>query len=328
LTHSQDVTPIRLALLLTLASVALATPAVADETDNFTCRRWVLHDALPELDRLMNARIAAAVARANAGQRCDAACMRDLLIKEVGGSERHTWTGIPHARFVRQLDKAAAIDRCRLRFSESVYGARRYNRAWLFPFTHRVIYLADAIRLDGELVGLDKINHFIREGLSHWRAVQAGATIEDELARELGPPGRQLRWNEYGLKGWSLTGVLSYADLAAGFSGFRFFTDLLAVDGDHALVSYDAASAQYVQTSPFTFAGYVNASWDEAINPSTFQPALAREVAAAVARLGPAAEVRPCGTLGQLPLAVLYVNPVCLALPSSRSLSSALIDVD
>ena len=151
----------------------------------------------------------------------------------------------------------------------------------LFPFTHRVIYLADAIRLDGDLVGLDKINHFIREGLLHWRAVRAGATIEDDLARELGPPGRQLRWNGSGLKGWSLTGVLSYADLAAGFSGFRFWTDLLAVDGDHALVVYDAASARYVRSSPFTFAGYVNASWDEAINPSTFQPDLGREVAAA-----------------------------------------------
>ena len=302
-------TAIRAALLLTLVSLALPAPAAADETDNFTCRSWGLRDALPELDRLMNARIAGAIARANADPRCDTGCMRNLLIAEVGASERHPWTGIPRARFVRQLDKVAAIERCQLRFSESVYGARRYDRAWLFPFTHRVIYLADSIRLDGELVGLDKINHFLREGLSHWRAVQAGAAIEDELARELGPPGRQLRWNEYGLKGWSLTGVLSYADLAAGFSGFRFWSDLLAVDGEHAMVAYDAASGRYVLSSPFTFAGYVNASWDEAINPSTFQPALAREVAAAVARLGPAANVRPCGALGSCPW------PRCTSIP-------------
>jgi hypothetical protein len=48
-------------------------------------------------------------------------------------------------------------------------------------------------------------------------------------ANELGQPGRQFRWNEYGCKGWSLTGVLAYGDLAASYSGYRFWSELSSI---------------------------------------------------------------------------------------------------
>jgi hypothetical protein len=148
------------------------------------------------------------------------------LQAEIGGAYRHPLTGIPHSRFERWIGERTDVDRCRIGFRDSIYGARPYNQPWLFPFTGRIILIADSIRVHGRLIGVDKINHFIREGLSHWKAAgEPGGNIATVMRNELGSPGRQFRWNEYGLKGWSLTGVLAYSDLAASYSGYRFWSD-------------------------------------------------------------------------------------------------------
>jgi hypothetical protein len=68
-------------------------------------------------------------------------------------------TLIPHSRLAAWIGRQPDIDRCRLRFSESIYGARPYNQPWLVPFTGRIIFLADSFRLSGRVVGLDKIDH-------------------------------------------------------------------------------------------------------------------------------------------------------------------------
>jgi hypothetical protein len=195
---------------------------------------------------------------------------------------------------------------------ESIYGARPYDQPWLFPVTGRIIFLADTIHLSGHVVGLDKINHFVREGLLHWRAVHhEAADIAMVMAQELGPPKRQLGMNEHGLKGLSLTGVVSYADLAASYSGFQFWTDLLAIGGRHAFIDYDAAHARFTVRRGFAFAAYVNASWDEGINHASYDPALAREVDAALRARGLTAPLSDCRALAALPQAHLYVNPSC-----------------
>jgi hypothetical protein len=130
--------------------------------------------------------------------------------------------------------------------------------------------------------------------------------------RVLGSPARRFRWTEYGLKGWSLTGVLAYADLAAGYSGFQFWTDLLSMGSPASYVGRDASSGRFLQTRPFTFAAYVNNAWDEGINYSIFQPVLGREVAAALAHRELSLPVGDCRSLASLPDARLYVNPACL----------------
>ena len=160
---------------------------------------------------------------------------------------------------------AADVDRCRVRFRDSIYGARPYNQPWLFPFTGRIILIADSIRLNGRLVGIDKVNHFIREGLSHWRdAREPAAASQPSCARNLVPPGRQFRWNEYGLKGWSLTGVLAYSDLAASYSGYRFWSDHF-VDRPAGVARRPSRRlpAGSFRRRPFMFAEYVTDAMDE-----------------------------------------------------------------
>jgi hypothetical protein len=307
----------RLALTIGLVAVGLvaSAPVHADETDNFTCRTRVLIDALPVMDRLMSDRIQEALARANrpGGDPCDPACLAQHLQAVVGANDRHPLTGIPHAMLAREAGRHPDVDRCRLPFRTSIYGARPYHRPWLLPFTGRIIWLADSIRVSGRLVGLDKINHFLREGLGHWRAERSGADVAKIMIHELGRPDRRWRMTEYGLKGRALTGVLAYADLAASYGGLGFWRDLLSVDHADAFIGFETRTRRYVQRRPFTWAAYVNDAWDEAINCSAMQPALWKDVRPALDRLALRCPVIDCKVLSSLPDAGLYVNPACLA---------------
>lgn len=310
--------PAPLVALLTAAAFVLAVSASAsaDETDNFTCRARLSSDSLAVLDSWVNARIQEALERANrrGAARCDEACLVRELQTTVGGSVLHPFTFIPHSRFERWIGRQPQIDRCHLGFGETIYGARPYNQPWLFPFLGRIILVSDSVRLSDRIVGLDKINHFIREGLAHWRDVQGRREdIASILARELDPARGGLHWTEYGLKGKSLTGVLSYADAAAGYSGYTFWSDLLSMGRDRSFVALDATGGRFVQARVFTFAAYVTDAWDEAINVSDFHPTLGREVEAALRTRGLAFPVRDCRALSGLPDASLYVNPICLA---------------
>jgi hypothetical protein len=294
-------------------TLGAGTRSVASETDNFTCRSRPLQDALVQLDALINAEIGGAIERANDNTKCDAACLARELRNGVGANARNPWTGIASARLARHVERDPGIDRCHLKFKESVYGARPYNRPWMVVFTGRIMFLADTIRLDGRTVGIDKINHFIREGLAHWRDVhEKGEGIESVLARERGVKGWQLRMNENGLKGMTLTGVLSYADLAASYSGFNFWNELLALDSPESFVVYDGPTRRFRQRRAFTFADYVNDAWDEGINRSVFHPDLAQEVATALRNRSMDHPIADCEPLSQLPQARLYLNPTCL----------------
>ncbi len=304
-------------LTVCAAALTLAAPSAvsADETDNFTCRARLSRDSLAILDSWVNARIQQALVRANrrGTEQADGAILVRDLQKTVGGSVPDPFTLIPHSRFERWIDGQSQIDRCHLGFGETIYGARPYNQPWLYPFLGRTVFVADSLLVSGRVVGVDKINHFIREGLAYWRTVNGrGEGIADVLEREFNPAWRGWHWTEYGLKGMSLTGVLSYADVAAGYSGFRFWENLLRPGREQSLVAYDTAIGQFVQVRDFTFATYVTDAWDEAINYSTFHPALGREVAVALRARGLTMPLRDCRPLSELPDARLYVNPGCL----------------
>jgi hypothetical protein len=325
---------IRAVLALCAAALVLAVPAEvsADETDNFTCRARLSRDSLAVLDSWVNAQIRESLARVNrrgSGRADEAGLVRDLQ-KAVGGSVPDPLTLVPHARFEKWIDRQSQIDRCHLSFAETIYGARPYNQhlafretiygarpynqPWLYPFLGRTVLVADSILLSGHVVGVDKINHFLREGLANWRAVNRRREhIAEVLGRELDPASVGWNWTEYGLKGMSLTGVLSYADVAAGYSGFRFWEDLLQLGRERSLAAYDAALGRFVQVRDFTFAAYVKDAWDEGINYSTFHPTTGREVAAALRARGMTMPVRDCRPLADLPDARLYVNPACLS---------------
>jgi len=312
----------RVAAVLALCAVFVSVPALAEEADNFTCRARLKRDSQTLLDSWVNARIAEAIASANrraAGSGCDGKCLFSELRGRVGASYPHPITLIPHSKFSGWANKQKEIDRCELKFSETIYGARPYNQVWMYPFHGRIIFVADSVKLSGRTVGVDKLDHFIREGLDHWRFVdEKRGDITASIAREMGPAKKQFSWTEYGLKGLTMTGVVAYADVAAGFFGYRFFADLLSLGRPDSYVAYDEATRTYSQKRTFTFADFVNDSWDESLNPSTFDPKLEKEVAAALKARSMVSPVGTCQALAKLPQASLYVNPACLPAAQPR----------
>lgn len=311
---------VRTRCVIVFATMALAlgspAPARADEADNFTCRNRISKDSLGVLDGWINARIAEAIERANhrVAAGCDAACLFAELRGRIGSSAPKPITFVPGSRFVQWIDDQPDIERCHLKFSDTIYGARSYNLPFMMPFNGRIIFVADSIRLSGHVVGLDKVDHFIREGLAHWREIDSeGLDIAASMARELGPPRRQWSWTEYGVKGMTLTGVLAYADLAAGYFGYRFWSDVLSVGRPESFVASTGAGAGFTQRRPFSFAAYVNDAWDESINCSVFHPDLAREVEAALKARSMTCPMGDARALARLPDAKLYVNPLYLA---------------
>jgi hypothetical protein len=302
-------------IAVTALGAALPGLARAEETDDFTCRARVSKESAAKLDGWINARIREAIEDANrrGGPGCDAACLFAELRKGVGGSYLHPITLVPHSRFGKWINDQPDIERCHLKFRETIYGARAYNQVWLFPINGRIIFIADSIRLAGRTVGVDKVDHFIREGLDHWRWIKdGGGDIAASVAREIGSPGDHVAWTEYGVKGRSLTGVFAYADLAAGYFGYRFWDDLLSIGREGSYIAYDPASRRYSQRRPFSFADYVNDAWDESKNPSTFDSKLAPEVGAALKQRSIGDPIGTCQVLAALPQARLYVNPACL----------------
>ena len=166
----------------------------------------------------------------------------------------------------------------------------------------------DSIRVNGRLIGIDKINHFIREGRRIEGGGRAGRQHRGCHAERTRFAWCQFR-NEYGLKGWSLTGVLAYSDLAASYSGYKFWSDLSSIGQPGSLVKRDATSGRFVPRRPFTFADYVNDAWDEGVNCSEFQPGLAKQVASALAKRTMTCPAAGASSLSGLPDGRLYVNP-------------------
>ena len=301
---------------LVAALAVIPAVASAEEADNFTCRARLTRDALVLLDGWINSRIADAIATANrraAGSGCDAKCMQAALRGTVGASYPNPVTLIPHSRLSGWINKQPEIERCHLDFSDTIYGAKPYNRPWMFPFYGRIIFVADSIRVTGRTVGVDKFDHFIREGLDHWKYMtEEHGDIAASVAREMGPPKKQWSWTEYGLKGLTMTGVVAYADIAAGYFGSRFWNEIMTFGQKDSYIAFDEATHRYVQRRTFTFADYVNDAWDESLNPSTFDPKLGVEVDAALKARSMTSAIGHCHGLAALPQAVLYVNPSCL----------------
>ena len=232
----------------------------------------------------MNAKIHEAVGRANARGACDASCLVRELQKSVGANVRNPLTGIGHARLAGMVENAPGIDRCHLKFKESIYGARPYNQPWLFVFNGRIMFLSDSIRLAGRVVGTDKINHFIREVLRTGAPFMRMASgIESVMAHELGAPGWQLRLNEERTQGHD-------ADRSAVVRGsgrelFRIPILVGPPDARHAgLVHHTLMRppAGLLSGGRFPSSRHVNDAWDETINRSAFHPVLAKQVATAL----------------------------------------------
>jgi hypothetical protein len=238
-----------------LGAVA-AVPVGAYETDQYSNRLQPLADAAPELDAEVNRALTEIVARWRGP--LDPRLFAHAIYAELGGLY---WVD-PLERFALRSPKIAKLPQRRRWsiFTGMPIWATRVN----FVFG-----VGRTIRLAGTFVGTDKLGHFISQGYKYYRRHLRGLPEAKILARG--------RFAERWLFGQWTTGIFSNADLVANYQGYRFFRSLFEdgiVPGKGRLVGWRAGRP--VLLREFTFADYVDDYWDEALNPSFFDPALQR----------------------------------------------------
>jgi hypothetical protein len=263
----------------------------ASEVDQFTKRASVPADSTELLDAIVNERMSAAVDFANRGKKkCDEGRLYRKIDLLLGDG--------PYPRLEYEL-RARAIwaPQTRTRISESIYAST--------PLKNRIMIhqsgLAPVFLVNGVQIGADKIGHFFGEGRRYFALKNPGQILA--LHRRI----------EEGWQGYATTGVKSYGDLSANFTGLEFWSRVL--HGPEAYVS--CGERGFSKIARFTFRDYVSAAWDEGLNCDDFVSRKERaRVLKAIGELGMSCPVdngAACAAVvASVPCAYEYLNPECV----------------
>jgi hypothetical protein len=115
------------------------------------------------------------------------------------------------------------------------------------------------IKVNGQLIGSDKLGHFLSQGRKFYRR---WLKFQDEAKA-----AEHSAYTERALFGQMTTGVYSNADLVANYEGFLFYRSLFednVIPGKPAILSWTGDG--WIIQREFTWADHVNEYWDEALN--------------------------------------------------------------
>lgn len=236
-------------LTAVLASLA-ATGALAYETDQISNRWQPIADSTVVLNREVNAAISDIAADWDKGH--DEMAFVNAVYRRIGGLH---WVD-KLERWAMRSDEVEKLQTPRFR---SVY-------AGLPPWALRVTNLfgiGATLRVNDELIGSDKIGHFLSQGRKFYRRyVRMGSELE---------AAKQSAFTERAIFGRLTTGAYSNADLVANFEGYRFYRSLFDDDviaGKPSILHWDGE--RWVMQREFDWSDHVNAYWDEALNPNNY----------------------------------------------------------
>lgn len=246
--------------LMIFAAVALlhSFPVIATETDQFSNRGQAITDSTVALNSKVNEALAT-VAAEQYGDRNRKAIVR-AVYRRLGGA------------FIVDKIERWAIDSPSVEKQDT---SKRNNIYTDMPFgTTRLIYLfgfGRTIRVNDQLIGLDKISHFMSQGKKFYgRYLKHGSeTAAAERSAFL----------ERGIFGSLTTGSFSNADLVANYEGYLFYRSLFEDDiipGKLAILRWQD-DGWLVQRN-FDWADHVNEYWDEALNVNKFNRRLEKHM--------------------------------------------------
>jgi hypothetical protein len=228
--------------MLLLAGSSIA----AYETDQFTNRLNPIEDSTELLDWKVNETLEKIVSEWQ-GPRDDWKFVNAVYF-EIGG--RHWVDKIE--RWVMNSDE---IERLQASRRNSIYQGHPF---WATRVA-ALFGVGPTIKLNGQLVGSDKLGHFLSQGRKYYARYLR--TYDEVKAAE------QSAYTERALFGQMTTGVYSNADLVANYEGYRFYRSLFddgIVPGKPSILSW--AGDKWVIQSKFSWSDFVNEYWDEALN--------------------------------------------------------------
>lgn len=254
-----------------LGALVLASAALAWETDQISGRGAPVADVTALADARLQEVIDQALRAVNQQTGCS-------------GSDDEV-----HARLAREIhDRVGRPDFVQGR---GILRGRGYNAYgawveeleavdWLPPADHlyadlslwqapllRSAGVCSTIRLAGQRVGVDKLDHFLGMGFFYWKHSARGADPEAAIAW-----GTRTERSVYGM---STSLAFSFADLAANLDGYRFYAGLLDADVGLARRGADGCLEP---VRPFAWADWIDWRYDEVLNPPVYTPTAARAV--------------------------------------------------
>lgn len=256
---------------MTLAVLALALPAAAWETDQLSDRGAPLADLTPLADERLRVAIGEAIRAVNREVGCEAtaqtqhARLAQEVHDRVGRADfvagRGTLRGRGYNSYGAWVEELGVVDWPPP--DDHLYADLRL---WQAPLLH-LAGVCSTVRLAGQRVGVDKLDHFLGMGFYYWKHSREG---ED--------PDAAIRWGtrtERTVYGSSTTLAFSFADLAANLDGYHFYARLLdPLTG----VARRGAGGCLEEAHPFTWADWIDWRYDEVLNPPVYRPTAARAV--------------------------------------------------
>ena len=234
-------------VLASLLFMLLApTECEAYETDQFSHRLDPISDSTALLDEKVNQTIRNIVTHWR-GPRNDWKFV-DTVFHRIGG---YHWVD----KIERWAMKSPQIERLQPTRRESIY---RGHPFWATRVAG-VFGVGSTIKLNGQLIGSDKLGHFLSQGRKFYRRYLK--THDEAQAAE------QSAFTERAIFGQVTTGVYSNADLVANYEGYRFYRSLFEdgiIGGKPAILAW--RDGRWIIQRPFTWSDHVNAYWDEALN--------------------------------------------------------------
>ena len=240
--------------LLILALLLAPSFVGAYETDQFTRRLTPLADSTELLDWRVNQTIEDLVREWN-GPRNDWKAV-NYIYKDIGG--RH-WVD----KIEKWAMKSDEIERLQPSRYESIY---RGHPLWATRVA-ALFGVGPTIKINGQLVGSDKLGHFLSQGRKFYRRYLK--YLDESKAAE------HSAYTERALFGQMTTGVYSNADLVANYEGYLFYRSLFEDDiipGKPAILTWVDDGWAIQRT--FTWADHVNEYWDEALNVNHYDALL------------------------------------------------------
>lgn len=242
--------------LVVFASAALtvATQANAYETDQFSNRLEPIKDSTDVLNRQVNEALEEIVADWRKGR--DEKAFVSAVYHKIGG---HHWVD----KLERWAMKSPQVEKLSTPRYRSVY-------SWLSICAIRVTFffgIGKTLRLNEQLIGSDKIGHFLSQGRKFYRRYLRYGS--EKKAAE------QSAYTERAIFGQLTTGSYSNADLVANYEGYRFYRSLFEDDivpGKSAILRW--GDDAWVIQREFDWADHVNEYWDEALNINHYNRSL------------------------------------------------------
>jgi len=231
-----------------------AAPAVGYESDQYTNRSQPIEDSTEVLNRQVNAAIAEIVADWHKGH--DEMAVVNAIYWKIGGVH---W--VDHIE--KWAMKSDEVDHLDIPRYHSVFSGQPF---WAVRVT-ALFGVGKTIMVNGQLIGTDKLGHFISQGRKFYRRFRKSGS-EAQAAR-------RSAFTERAIFGQMSNGIYSNADLVANYEGHRFFRSLFEDDiipGKPAILRWQDGG--WVIQRDFDWADHVNEYWDEALNVNHFDAVL------------------------------------------------------